>query len=732
MPTPDQPGGVATPQASTRPRPTMEWAGASVPWMVIAIGLGVALLVVSTPIGSGDYGQWLMTSRAFAGQLDPAYRSVQDVPPLVPWALGVLRLAVPDPLRALQILDAGLLAILVGAFCLAAAAIFRNRIAGLLAAGFAFVGTDQITGLFAFGGLLQAASLAFTILTVALYAKATDALRRAWVFWTAGSAALALAALSHLATGALALVLGAAIALFLGATRLRGSWRQRARALAPVIACLAAVGAWWVIVLLPGSSPYLSNPASLNYRGPDRLVEALLAYWPTVATLAFGSVTILAGTAVELVRRRPGPFCVVFIWAAVAFGSLGYSLASGAATDYPRFTTLVLAPLIVAAAGGLVAVGRLAGRHLRSTRAPHGTRAGLVAATALIVAATPMAVFGYTTAARGYELTDLDGLRAAAAWIDTHLSPDATVLAPVREGKWLEGLSGRAALFASPVRYSFRPGEWDRSLAADALLRSSATSANEYFALRDAGGAPCDGSAASSLTIGANHGGEYIDLLRLSMGATRLVTGTAPARTLASVSTLSAGKPAITQTSAQTRVETLWEGSRAGQEVAFRQAVVLTSHGSSMEILMTAGPIGSVGGIQLTLSAAAGVAVTEATVDGPEADLTFTQMGRTNPRLRLTIGDGAGSFVVSGGSLLVEGVGPRLRLVLTDLTGSDRSVSGLKLFCPRDLVARYHVAAALLVRDSAYRDRAARLATLGFTHEQDFGAYALLTLPSLP
>jgi hypothetical protein len=708
-------------------RETVNWAGTTAALMVVALGVGLVILVVSTPIGSGDYGQWLMVSRSFGGQPDPAYRSIQDVPPLIPWILGLLRFVAPDPIHALQVLDAGLLALLVGAFYLAGATLFQSRIAGLLAAGFALVGTDQITGLFTFGGVLQAASLACTVLMVALYAKAASTERHAWAYWTIGSAALAMAALSHLATGALALAVGLAVAVFLGVAQLRGSWSDRARVLAPVIVCLAVVGTWWVLVLLPSSAPYVNNPASLNYRGPDRLVEALVGYWPTIVTIGLGLGAALAGAGAEVLHRRPRSFGVVLVWALVSVGSLISSVASQAATDYPRFTPVILAPLAVAASGGLTALGRLAQRRLQSTRLPLGSRAGLVAATLLVLAATPMAVFGYTTDARGYQVTDMESLRAAAAWIDSHVPANATVLAPVREGKWIEGLSGRAALFGNPVRYSFRSGEWARSLAADALLRSSGTSVNEFFAVRNVGGDPCDGLAASSVTIGANHEGEYVDLLRLAAGSIRLVDAADPRRTIATVSNLTAGKTEVAQTPTQIRIETLWEGKRGGTQAAYRQAAVLTANGSTMEVMMEAGPAARVGGIDLALATAPGVAITSAQLSGSEADISFTQLGLAQPRLRLTIGENAGSFVMVGKSLQVRGLGPRLRLLITDLTGSERAVSGLGMLCPAELLTRYGVGAVVLVRDAAYRDRAARLVGLGFAAVHDFGTYAVIT-----
>ena len=73
-------------------------------------------------------------------------------------------------------------------------------------------------------------------------------------------------------------------------------------------------------------------------------------------------------------------------------------------------------------------------------------------------------------------------MTAAAELVDTSLGSDpGTVLTSVRDGKWLEGLTGREALFSLPVRYAVRPDEWQRSVDADTILRSSAALTNQFY-----------------------------------------------------------------------------------------------------------------------------------------------------------------------------------------------------------------------------------------------------------
>ena len=52
-----------------------------------------------------------------------------------------------------------------------------------------------------------------------------------------------------------------------------------------------------------------------------------------------------------MLRRRADGYVLLLAWIAVVWGALAYSMVSGAATDYPRFATVLLAPVVTAAAG---------------------------------------------------------------------------------------------------------------------------------------------------------------------------------------------------------------------------------------------------------------------------------------------------------------------------------------------------------------------------------------------
>jgi len=56
-------------------------------WPLLLLGsvlLGCAWVLATTEIGSGDYGQWLMTARPYLGQNVPDYRAASAVPPVMP------------------------------------------------------------------------------------------------------------------------------------------------------------------------------------------------------------------------------------------------------------------------------------------------------------------------------------------------------------------------------------------------------------------------------------------------------------------------------------------------------------------------------------------------------------------------------------------------------------------------------------------------------------------------
>ena len=694
--------------------------------MVAAVGVAIvaAVLVGSTAIGGGDYGQWLMVSRGFSGLGTPGYRDLSQVPPLVPALIALAHGGVGDPMLALRVVGALIVAAMAGALYLAGWAVSGRSTTALVAVVLGLLVSDQFLQLLSFGALPQATALVFLTLSVACFARAISAQETEDRWWLGGCAALFLACLSHVATAMVALP-ACAIAAGLGLLRHRGEpIRPRVRRALPMLLGLACIGAYWAIVIAPASVPYVANPASLSYRGPDRLMDELFSYLPTLAIVIGGGVALAAWAARSFLRRQlpsaSDPHAVVAAWAATSWAGFVVSAVGHAATDYPRFAPLLVMPLVVAAADGLVSASAFLRRRLMSRATDEH---GLVALGLAIVLVAPFSIANYQTEANGYRLPDDTALGAAATWADGRLRPGGTILAPVREAKWIEGLTGRSTLFTSMVRYAFRPVEWERSLAASTLMRGDLAAVNQDFALTLNDGVPTDGGEQPrGVLISMNHGGDWVDLLRLVPASSVVLDGKG-ARIAGLPSLLPAGIER-TSTSSIAAVTTRWSAARAGKSIDYTQSVQLQNESPTFAWHVAVDTELAVGGLQAELRPATGVAMTDVAVQAGSAIVTFARIGQTGPSVRIDVQGGAVSQTASGGLLLAT-FGPELAVTVTDLTAGPPS-SSLAVLDPRELVDTYNVGAAILLRDPAYEDRRDRLELLGFHVAHAEGPYAVM------
>lgn len=696
--------------------------------LTITVLAGVMLVVASTSLGSGDYGQWLMAARPFNGLNVPEYRAAAAVPPVVPYLLALVVGAVGDALIAVRMFAVFILCALGVSAYVAGTTLFRSRQAGLLATVLSLVVVDQFLDLLAFGGLLQAASIVFAWLTVAAFFRAAHARQssRAWVWWVTGAAFVGLAALTHMGTGYVLVPTGCAIAVIAARHAASGTPARLAR-LAPLAVVMLGVMVFWLAVLLPGSTDLTRNPASLDYRGPNRLLDTLTGYLPTAAVALAGVSSVILGSVVEVSRRRHGPWVVLGTWTAITLAVLMTAVLTRAATDYPRFATPILAPLVIGAAGALsIAVRLLSGWLASGTRRGTARAWAAAALVLMVVVGAPLAVDRFKTEARGYQLRDVASLSLAATWIEANLSPEATVLAPVREAKWIEGLTGRAALFSNAFRYSFRADEWQRSLAADTLLRSNGALVNQFFFARlTADGA--DQSAARGLVIAANHGGEYQDLLTAVPGETRIL-GTDPIQpVLATLTNLLPAGREVSASPADLRVATNWTGARHRVPVTFRQEVALRQGSSVLDLRMSVATTLPVAGLELELRPAGGMQTSQVSINGQVAIMSFTRVGSGEPTLRVVLAGSEGVLSRSAtGGLRVQSSASSVRLLITDLTAASSPTVTLAWLDPAELVERYGVEAVLLARDPTLDARRARMAAMSFRQTRDYGPYVLM------
>ena len=704
---------------------TLRWRPWSLHALVIfSVVAGCAFVVATMEIGGGDYGQWLMTARPYIGLDLPAYRADAAVPPVVPAVLGLLQRLSGEPITALRLLVVLLVATLGVAASLAAGSFFRSWTAALLATAGCLLITDRFLDLFAFGGLLQAASVALLWLSVATFQRAGDGDGGGWRWWTAGAGLVGLGALSHVGTGSMLIPAAAAVAL-IATLRVAGGWRDCLARLVPLGVVLVVVASYWLAVILPSSVDLARNPASLDYRGPSRLLDSLTAYQPTILLIVLGSAGLILGAVAEVRRRRIGPWLALFAWTATSLAMLAGAVVSGVATDYPRFATPILAPLVIAAAGVAAIALEIAARRLAARRERlSGFGWSLALATLLVMVATPAAVGTFRADSMGYRVAELDRVREAGVWIDEHVPAGKTVLGPAREAKWIEGLTGREALFSNAIRYSFRPEEWQRSLAADALLRSSGGLVNEFFFARFAD-ADSGADAPRQLSIAANHGGEFVDLLATAPGAT-LVLDEANS-TLASLANLPGSSRRQIAANDEVGLALGWTGDRNGQPVSYRQTVLLHRYASTMELRAGVSTPLAFQHFQIELRPTE-LPLTDVRIDGRWADLVFASLGSKEPKLRVLIarGDASLTALPDGGGLHIDVVDEQVRILITDLTAAPSPSMGLQVLEPAQLVDRYDVGAVLLRRDPTFEARRARLETLGFGVAELFGSYVVL------
>ena len=148
--------------------------------------LGCAWVLATSAIGSGDYGQWLMTARPYLGEGVPDYRAASAVPPVIPFLLSfVVRLA-GDPAQGIHLFAVLLLVALGLSAYAVGSTLFGTRMAGLLALVGALLLTDRFLELFAFGGLLQAGAIVFLWLGVAALFRAGTRPNRERAWWIGG------------------------------------------------------------------------------------------------------------------------------------------------------------------------------------------------------------------------------------------------------------------------------------------------------------------------------------------------------------------------------------------------------------------------------------------------------------------------------------------------------------------------------------------------------------------
>jgi hypothetical protein len=688
----------------------------------LAVGLGF-LIVATLPMpGSNDYGRWLSTTRPYLGLAIPDYQDYSYLPPLIPATLALVRLLVGDPITSVRVFDLILLVALITGFAFAGWTFYRTREAALAAVLLPLLFTDRFHDLFAFGGLPQIGATVFTLMAYGAFmrgGRGSESKARRW--WFAASLFLGLVALSHVGTAVIIVPLGAGIAVLSFLSRWQHDRTTSPRWLFPLVLVLVPLAAYWILVAFPANVGYASNPASLNYRGPDRLLANLSGDWPNRLILAIGVVTVGWGGLADVKRRVVGPPLVLAVWAAATWSAFALAVASGAGTDYPRFATIIAAPLLLGVAGGLSRLSRWLMRRVGLIQVLARREAAMILLAALAIAATPFAIDRYARQYTFYGVPDGEAFVRAISYIDSVLPPrDASVLAPAQGGPWVEGLTGRPALASYPVRYQFRPDFWQRGIDAEVLQNASVALTNEFFLVeytgrRNAG----DGEVPINLVIAANHGGEFVNLLTLAHEDTSV----GPQRGGTSLASLSATGATATQDDSEAVLRTEWRGSGSTAAIRFVRTVRL-ARGDPNLSLTDDTPSGET----IVLYAAPGIAFNSVETSANEAHVCFSRRGNSMPCLDLRVVHPEARIETTdrGGLLVLGGASGGLQLQITDLTAGGAFV-GLGLLEPRELMTKYNVGAAIVdAYDPSYDETVERLGALGLRSSFVDGMYAVL------
>ena len=223
--------------------------------------------------------------------------------------------------------------------------------------------------------------------------------------------------------------------------------------------------------------------------------------------------------------------------------------------------------------------------------------------------------------------------------------------------------------------------------------------------------------------IGVNHGGEYLDLLRINPAETRVFD--AAGTTVATLPNVPGKERTSTGDGLSASVTSTWNGAHNKASVSYREVVSLEANASTLEIRASATTTAAAP-FEFVLRPAE-QPLTGLSLTGTSAELTFAEAGSGAPRVRVVL-DGPGATLegLADGGLGIRSTGAPVRLLVTDLTGAPSDAIGTGFLQPSELVLAYNVGAVLLVRDAAFESRRIRLVALGFHLRQIFGPYGVM------
>jgi len=447
--------------------------------------------LTQTALVSGDSGQWILLARFYRGEAVPTYIKPTAYPPVYPIFLATAIALAGNPVEAVSLLGATIFVLLDISFFVVGKELWDPS-AGFLALLLATLSQYfflYATSWGAYPELLFLAWLNFAISCfIAIHRNAHTPSRQHLYL----ALFLALGLFTHFPSAIiLVAVFGVPCISFFIFTK----HHEIRSKMSLLLAFSVPLVAWSIYVsfVINETIGYVDNEAALFSRGVNT-VWSYLFRLPESSAFVIVSVLATAIGVAYASRKKAGPrsfgFCFVSLWlfSTVILMCTLYFLS--VKTEYTRFTYLIIPPMILNLAGALSAFINL-NMHLSlhiedfKPRSLNMKKLWWPLILILLLIPFPSIHAFYTKSIQYYSVWKPDDFQETLQWIESNIPVNETVLTSKKiEGRLLEGLTGRSALFSFPERASYRPWEHDRSVAADTLLKSSITVENGYVLVK--------------------------------------------------------------------------------------------------------------------------------------------------------------------------------------------------------------------------------------------------------
>lgn len=457
-------------------------------------GAAIFMYFNNLVLPGADQGQWLMLSRYYSGQHIPDYRSSFAVPFGYPIILAFLRLFMEDAM-ALN-LSAGMLMFLFGyTTFLLGKELFHNPFIGLVTLVFALIGQSVFLFVFSFGGYPQIQALCWMNLciyfTVKIYSDHAD--NRSWLGL---GISLGLVFATHFPSSVIIIVvLTGLLSLLLLKNRdkLKIIVTKGTTYLGiPFFIWLVYIALMFDVLISYGTNP------SAKYSKDFTLVFGFWLRYMHYFVLVSINITIpllLKEYRDSMIEKHSTALQVICIWF-LTIGLFWIILAAAdVGTHYSRFMPFLIQPLLFMTAF-LVFNTITFFIHKINTRLKEQTKMELLSKLShpfMVLMLSILVIspaFGTTIdrfqSSVNYHILDNPAeYQELIDWVNENTEEQDCIWAPIREGKWLEGLTGRPSLMDMEYKYLYRPWEFNRSRGATILASSTYFIDNGYLRIRE-------------------------------------------------------------------------------------------------------------------------------------------------------------------------------------------------------------------------------------------------------